>query len=83
MLGHGAWLVGELVGAGLVALAVVLIGLLTIAAALHSGRTQRPVPVRARSIDPFEAMVLAQYARGEINAAEYRDALNRRSSGLR
>ena len=83
MPGHGAWLVGELVGAGLVALAVVLTGLLTIAAALHAGRTHRPVRVRARSVDPFEAMVLARYARGEIDAAEYQRALSRRPSTLR
>jgi hypothetical protein len=51
MPGHGGWVLGELIAAGFVTLAVVLIALLAIAAALHAGRTHDPVPLRVRSED--------------------------------
>jgi hypothetical protein len=51
MPGHGGWVLGELIAAGFVILAVVLIALLAIATALHAGRIHDPVPIRVRRED--------------------------------
>jgi len=56
MPGHGGWLLGgELIGAGFLALAVVLVALLALTAILHAGRSHAPARLRVRVEDDRRA----------------------------
>jgi hypothetical protein len=70
---HSLFVLGELVGAGFLTLAVVLLALLATAAALHSGAAHHaePAPAPVHAGDPYEEQLFAGYVRGDIDAAEY------------
>jgi hypothetical protein len=73
--GNSLLVFGELVGAGFLTLAVVLLALAATAAALHSGAAHHPVPAPVNGSDSYEEQLFARYVRGDINAAEYHDRL--------
>ena len=80
----GSWVLGEFIGAALMALSVVLLAVAGTASALVSGRSARPVPAaRNRPIDRVEAVLFARYSRGEIDAAEYHEQLARAAEAIR
>jgi hypothetical protein len=81
MIGHGAIALAELIGL----VSIVLLALAGTAAALQSGRprTPAPVPVELRSDYLVEEMLLVHFARGDIDAQQYHDLLDRAVGGRR